>query len=63
MISEIPWIVLMAAFAVALALFFILKSFKMPASFLENRQKRDEFRRKSAKGRDASKKSQDHVAP
>lgn len=46
MISEIPWIVFIAALAVLLALFLILKSLKMPSSFTENEQKREELRKK-----------------
>jgi hypothetical protein len=47
MISEIPWIAFIAALVVLLALFFILKSLKMPSSFTENERKREELRKKN----------------
>jgi hypothetical protein len=56
MISEIPWIALIAALAVLLALFVAVKGLRMPSSFKENQKKRVELRRKNAIDRENSDK-------
>jgi len=56
MISEIPWLALIAALAVLLALFVAVKGLRMPSSFRENQQKRVELRRKNAIDRENSDK-------
>jgi hypothetical protein len=44
--SEIPLIMLGGALLLIFGLFFVLKSFKMPASFSANQQKREEIKKR-----------------
>ena len=55
MISQISLIALIAVLATLIGLFIVIKSFKLPASFNENREKREEYRRVMIKIREKEK--------
>jgi hypothetical protein len=43
---EIPWELVIGALIVIFGLFFVIKSFKMPASFSINQQKREHLKKR-----------------
>jgi hypothetical protein len=63
MISEIPLTPLIVVLAALIGLFFVMRSFKMPASFEKNRKKREDVRRQMAKFQEIMKTQEMTMGP